>query len=306
LNHKKPRKPTDGARSLIAEEHKKGALYVIATPVGNLGDVSSRTRETLGRLDWLATESGPSARRLLSALEIPCPHLESFREDNREQTETRILDALSQGLQVGLICEAGTPAISDPGWTLVRACHKEGYVVLGIPGPSAVILALSVAGQPTRQFFYEGFLPRANPRRRQRLEFVGSCRETVALLESPHGLLKTLEDLARVRKPANPITIARELTKKFEEVNSTSLEQALSYYTQSEPRGEFVIVLGPSEEQADAPPPPEAAAFQAKVDWLREQGLTNRQLGHYLTEFEKVPRKDSYRFINVDSAKPDF
>ena len=264
---------------------------MIATPIGNLGDISKRALEALASVDLLATESTTATRRLFSAYQLSCPRLESFREENREASEKKILGALGQGLTVGLTCEAGTPAISDPGWSLVHACHAAGFTVTGIPGPSSILLALSLAGQPTRHFHYEGFLPRSNPRRRERLEQIGSLAETSVILESPHALQRTLEDLLTVRPASTPLTILRELTKKFEEILPGTIESGLEKFKQCEARGELVLVLGPPAPEERAKPLPLLAP---SVNWLREQGLSNRQLLHYLTEIHGLPRREAY------------
>jgi 16S rRNA (cytidine1402-2'-O)-methyltransferase len=289
------KKEQTDAMQLQSPEERPGTLLVIATPIGNLGDISQRALEALSSLDLLATESTTSTRRLFSAFQLPCPRLESFREENREHAEKKILESLSQGLRVGLTCEAGTPAISDPGWTLVRACHQAGFQVSGVPGASSIILALSLAGQPTRQFYFEVFLPRSNPKRRERLDRLGTAPETTVILESPHGLQKTLTDLLTVRPPSNPFTVLRELTKKFEEICSGTLQSCHDTFNQQSPRGEFVLVLGPSQTEAEAQP---FAPLVPAVEWLREQGLSSRQLLSYMMQFHGLSRKEAYILAN--------
>lgn len=225
-----------------------GTLYLCATPIGNLQDMTPRVVETLRMADVIAAEDTRNSIKLLNHFDIHTP-MTSYHEYNKVEKAAQLTEQLQAGKNIALITDAGTPAISDPGEVLVRLCLQEGIPVTSLPGPSACITALTLSGLPTRRFCFEGFLPAEKSKRREILEELAEESRTMILYEAPHHLLRTLEELKEALGDRR-VTLCRELTKKFETVMPTTLEQALEYYEGQEPRGEFVLVLeGKSREE---------------------------------------------------------
>jgi 16S rRNA (cytidine1402-2'-O)-methyltransferase len=250
-----------------------GMLYLVPTPIGNLGDISQRCRETLEQADFIAAEDTRVTVKLLNYLGIK-KSLVSYFEHNKAQKGNVILDRILAGETCALVSDAGSPAISDPGEDLVKQCAEAGITVCAIPGPCAVITALSISGQSTGRFCFEGFLSTAKKSRREHLEALRSEARTMVFYEAPHKLLATLEDMAAVFGEARPISLCRELTKLHEEVVRTTLGQAITKYTEQPPRGEFVLVVaGATETVKEAATAEDAAAHVAK---LMEQGLSRK------------------------------
>ncbi len=250
-----------------------GTLYLVPTPIGNLGDISQRARDTLAQADFLAAEDTRVTLKLLNHLGLHKPLL-SYYEHNKVQRGGQIVERLLSGESCALVTDAGTPAISDPGEDLVRLCAQAGVPVCPIPGPCAAVTAISASGLPTGRFCFEGFLSTAKKSRRAHLESLRDEKRTMIFYEAPHKLLATLEDLVAVFGPDRPIALCRELTKVHEEFFRTTLSQALAHYRENPPRGEFVLVLaGAPEEKA-----PEASAAQAaqRVAELMSQGLSRK------------------------------
>jgi 16S rRNA (cytidine1402-2'-O)-methyltransferase len=227
-----------------------GILYLCATPIGNLGDVSGRVSETLREVDLVAAEDTRHSLRLLNHLGTSKP-LTSFHEHNRHEKADYIISRLREGENVALLCDAGTPTISDPGYELVARCHAEGLAVTALPGPCALVAALSLSGLSPRRFCFEGFLPAAKRERRQVLAELAGERRTIVLYEAPHRLAQTLGDLVAALGGERRLTICRELTKKFEEVTPTTLTDALAHSQESPPRGEYVLVLAGLEDEKE-------------------------------------------------------
>ena len=250
-----------------------GMLYLVPTPIGNLGDISTRCRETLEQADFIAAEDTRVTVKLLNYLGIK-KNLVSYFEHNKAQKGNVILDRILAGETCALVSDAGSPAISDPGEDLVKQCAQAGITVCAIPGPCAVITALSISGQSTGRFCFEGFLSTAKKSRREHLDALKSETRTMIFYEAPHKLLSTLEDMAAVFGEARPISLCRELTKLHEEVVRTTLGQAIAKYTEQPPRGEFVLVVaGAAEEVKEAATAEDAAAHVAR---LMEQGLSRK------------------------------
>ena len=225
-----------------------GQLYLCATPIGNLKDISPRILETLEMVDLIAAEDTRNSIHLLSHFDIHTP-MTSYHEFNKVEKAVQLIQKMKEGMNIALITDAGTPAISDPGEVLVRMCHEEGIVVTSLPGPAALIVALTLSGLPTRRFCFEGFLPTEKKEKAAILEELEKESRTIILYEAPHRLVKTLKEL-REALGQRKVTICRELTKKFETVLVTTLEDALLLYEEEEPRGEYVLVLeGKSLEQ---------------------------------------------------------
>ncbi len=227
-----------------------GMLYLVPTPIGNLGDISQRCRETLEQADFIAAEDTRVSLKLLNHMGIKKP-LVSYYEHNRAESGQRILERILNGETCALVSDAGSPAISDPGEDLVALCAANDVIVSAIPGPCAVITALSMSGLPTGRFCFEGFLSTNKKNRQDHLQALAGEQRTMIFYEAPHKLLNTLQDLAAAFGPDRRISLCRELTKLHEEVIRTTLQGALNYYTELSPRGEYVLVLegaAPAEE----------------------------------------------------------
>ena len=250
-----------------------GMLYLVPTPIGNLGDISVRCRQTLEQADFIAAEDTRVTMKLLNYLDIK-KSLVSYYEHNKTQKGDMIVQRILAGETCALVSDAGSPAISDPGEELVKQCAEAGITVCAIPGPCAVITALSISGQSTGRFCFEGFLSTAKKSRREHLEQLVNEQRTMIFYEAPHKLLNTLEDMAQVFSGDRPISLCRELTKLHEEVVRTTLAEAIALYTEQPPRGEFVLVVaGAPEKEAEVPTEEDAAAHVAA---LMTQGLSRK------------------------------
>ena len=219
-----------------------GTLYIVGTPIGNLGDLSPRAVETLQSCDVIAAEDTRVTLGLLNHFAIKKPLISYFEHNRREKGE-RIADRIAAGECCALVTDAGMPAISDPGEDLVRLCHERGLPVAVVPGPTAFATALALSGMPAGRFTFEGFLSMNKPSRRAHLESLRTEERTMLFYEAPHKLRATLADLAEVFGPDRPVAIVRELTKIHEEVLHFTLGEACAYYETTQPRGEFVLVL---------------------------------------------------------------
>lgn len=250
-----------------------GTLYLVPTPIGNLGDLSDRIRETLAEADFIAAEDTRVSLKLLNHLELKKP-LVSYYEHNRAESGPRIVQRLLAGETCALVTDAGTPAISDPGEDLVALCAKEGVPVCAIPGPCAVVTALAVSGQPTGRFTFEGFLSTNKKSRREHLDELRNERRTMVFYEAPHKLRQTLSDLAEAFGPDRPISLCRELTKLHEEILRMTLGEAVAYYEEQPPRGEYVLVL----RGCEAPSEPEVTVEDgvARARALMAEGLSRK------------------------------
>ena len=228
---------------------EKGTLYLVATPIGNLADLSERAIKVLSEVDFIAAEDTRNSLRLLTHFGISKPMV-SYHEHNRRERGVEIADRLASGEACALITDAGTPAISDPGEDLVALCAERGISVTSIPGACAMITALTLSGLPTARFVFEGFLPVLKKERRQRLEELRRETRTFILHEAPHKLRTTLSDLAGVLGAERRISLCRELTKLNEDVHRTTLAEAMAYYETKEPRGEYVLVIEGGRQDA--------------------------------------------------------
>ncbi|SFC64450.1 16S rRNA (cytidine1402-2'-O)-methyltransferase [Butyrivibrio sp. YAB3001] len=230
----------------------QGKLYLCATPIGNLEDMTFRVLETLKSVDLIAAEDTRNSIKLLNHFDIHT-EMTSYHEYNKYDKAAWLIEKMQSGLNVALITDAGTPAISDPGEVLVAECHKAGITVTSLPGPAACITALTLSGLSTRRFCFEGFLPSLDDKkaRKRILEDLKDESRTIIVYEAPHHLRAVLDDLFECLGDRR-ISICRELTKKFEEVNPTTICEAISFYKENEPRGEYVLVIeGKSLEQQD-------------------------------------------------------
>ena len=268
-----------------------GQLYLVATPIGNLGDLSPRAREILEQADFIAAEDTRVTRKLLNHCGIKKPMV-SYYEHNQHSSGAAILERLLAGETCALVSDAGTPVISDPGAGLVSACGEAGVEVLSIPGPCAAISALILSGLPAGRFTFEGFLPVPKGERRAALEALKGESRTMILYEAPHRLLTTLEDLLAALGD-RPVALCRELTKLHEQVLRTTLEGAVAHYRENPPRGEFVLVLGGAAPVEQARITPEQAEELARE--YVAQGLSRKDAARKAAEETGVSRKELYQ-----------
>ena len=251
-----------------------GVLHLVPTPIGNLGDISRRMAETLAEADFIAAEDTRVTVKLLNHLELKKPMV-TYHRHNTETAGPAILARLLAGESCALVTDAGTPAISDPGEDLVALCAEAGVTVCAVPGPCALVTALSVSGLPTARFTFEGFLPMNRKNRRAQLGSLRLETRTMIFYEAPHKLLSTLEDLAEAFGPDRRLSVCRELTKLHEEVLRTTVGGALAHFEGTQPKGEFVLVLEGAAPAEQAAGDPDAAL--ERVNRLREEGLSLKE-----------------------------
>ena len=271
-----------------------GTLYLVPTPIGNLGDVSRRCAETLAAADFIAAEDTRVSLKLLNHLELKKP-LVSYHEHNKKESGPRILERLLAGESCALVTDAGCPAISDPGEDLVRLCAQAGVPVCALPGPCAAITALSVSALPTGRFAFEGFLPAQKKERKARLEGLKTEERTMIFYEAPHHLRGTLADLLAAFGPERPLSLCRELTKLHEEIQRTSLGEAAAFYEANEPRGEYVLVLGGAAPRQSETLSPEQAAALARD--LIAQGIRTKDAVKQVAEETGVAKNALYALV---------
>ena len=232
------------------KDDKAGTLYVVATPIGNLSDVSARMRETLEEVDLVAAEDTRTVGVFLARLGIEARQTSLF-EGNEVKKSQELIAQLKEGETVALVCEAGTPGISDPGAHLVAQAVEAGVRVTPIPGPCAATAALSASGLPTRRFFFEGFLPKAKGRRRERLEALSHLAATLVFYESPRRLQKTLAEMGEVLGDPRRAVVAREITKLHEELVRGTLGELVRRFVETPPRGEVTVLVEGAEEKGE-------------------------------------------------------
>ena len=250
-----------------------GTLYLVPTPIGNLGDISQRMAQTLAEADFIAAEDTRVSIKLLNHLGLKKPMV-TYHRHNTETGGQAVLDRLLAGENCALVTDAGMPAISDPGEELVARCAQQGIPVVTIPGPCALVTALAASGQPTGRFTFEGFLAMNKKNRRAHLDALREEERTMIFYEAPHKLQATLKDLCLTFGADRPVSLCRELTKLHEEIRRTTLGEAEEYYRENPPKGEFVLVV------RGAPPKREEEATledgQALVEELMAQGSSQR------------------------------
>ena len=268
-----------------------GMLYLVPTPIGNLGDISIRCRETLEQADFIAAEDTRVTLKLLNHLGIK-KSLVSYFEHNKAFKGNVILERILAGETCALVSDAGSPAISDPGEDLVKQCAEAGITVCAIPGPCAVITALSISGQSTGRFCFEGFLSTAKKSRRAHLESLAQEERTMVFYEAPHKLLATLEDMAAVFGADRSISLCRELTKLHEEIWKTTLGEAVAHYAANEPRGEYVLVMAGAPAEIEEEATPQDAA--ARVAQLIEEGMSRKDAVKQTAQELKLPKNVVY------------
>lgn len=265
-----------------------GKLYLCATPIGNLDDMTFRVLETLKSVDLIAAEDTRNSIKLLNHFDIHT-EMTSYHEYNKYDKAQYLIGKMQEGTNVALITDAGTPAISDPGEVLVAECHKAGITVTSLPGPAACITALTLSGLSTRRFCFEGFLPSQDDKkaRKRILEDLKDESRTIIVYEAPHHLRAALDDLYE-NLGDRRISICRELTKKFEEVNPTTIGSAISFYKDNEPRGEYVLVIeGKSLEEQDE---------EKRKSW--QDMSVEDHMKFY--EDQGIPRKEAMKMVAAD------
>ena len=274
-----------------------GMLYLVPTPIGNLGDISQRCRETLENADFIAAEDTRVSLKLLNHLGIK-KSLVSYFEHNKAFKGEQIVQRILAGETCALVSDAGSPAISDPGEDLVKQCAAAGITVCAIPGPCAVITALSISGQATGRFCFEGFLSTSKKSRREHLESLKTEQRTMVFYEAPHKLLSTLEDMAEVFGVDRSISLCRELTKLHEEVVRTTLGGAIEKYTEAPPKGEFVLVIAGAEPVVEEEATPDDAA--ARLKQLLESGMSRKDAVKQTAKELDLPKNTVYEIaLNI-------
>jgi len=272
-----------------------GTLYVVATPLGNLDDLSPRAAATLRQVAAVVAEDTRHTKPLLAHAGAR-GELVSFHAHSSAAALRRILDLLGTGKDVALVTDAGTPAVSDPGAELVAAARARDVNVVTVPGPTAVAAALSVSGLAADRYLFLGFLPRKGGERRRLLDFVAQSEWTVVLFEAPPRVAALLEDLAAACGGERRAAVARELTKVFEETRAGTLEELAGYYAAAPPRGEVtVLVAGAGKRVREEEPPPDA---EARARALLAQGMTRRDVADQLAAETGMTRNTAYRLVN--------
>jgi 16S rRNA (cytidine1402-2'-O)-methyltransferase len=266
-------------------------LYIVATPIGNLEDMTFRAVRILQEVEAIAAEDTRHTGKLLQHFQITTPQI-SYHDHNRTSRLPEILARLRQGKSIALVSDAGMPGISDPGYELVKACVEAGIPVVPIPGASAVVTALSAAGLPTDRFVFEGFLPAKGKERRDRLDALQSESRTLVFYESPHRLRQTLADFADTFGGDRPIVLARELTKLHEEFWRGTVQGAIAHYETRDPQGEYTVLLAGGTA---APVVLSESALKAELAALLQQGLSRSQASRQLAQQTQLPRRDLYQ-----------
>ncbi|MBO5279219.1 MAG: 16S rRNA (cytidine(1402)-2'-O)-methyltransferase [Lachnospiraceae bacterium] len=276
----------------------QGKLYLCATPIGNLDDITFRVLQTLKEVDLIAAEDTRHSIKLLNHFEIKTP-MTSYHEYNKVDKARYLVEQMKNGVSVALITDAGTPAISDPGEELVRQCYEAGIEVTSLPGPAACITALTLSGLSTRRFAFEAFLP-ADKKGRQRIleELINETR-TIMLYEAPHHLVRTIAELLETLGERR-LTLCRELTKKYETAWQTNFSQALEYFEKEEPRGEYVLVIegkNPEELLKEKQQDWQRMSVEEHVAWYEEQGTDHKEAMRLAAKDRGVSKRDIYQAL---------
>ena len=275
-----------------------GKLYLCATPIGNLEDITFRVLRTLKEVDLIAAEDTRNSIKLLNHFEIKTP-MTSYHEYNKIEKAYQLVDKMREGKNIALITDAGTPGISDPGEDLVRICYEEGIEVTSLPGAAACVTALTMSGLPTRRFAFEAFLPRDKKERLQVLEQLQNETRTIILYEAPHHLIKTLEELQEVLGNRK-IAVCRELTKRYEEKMLSTISDMLDFYKENEPRGEYVLVLeGKSfvELTEEKQKSWEAMTLEEHMAVYENQGIDRKEAMKLVAKDRGIRKRDVYQAL---------
>ena len=281
------------------EQHKTGTLYLCATPIGNLEDITYSVLRTLKEVDLIAAEDTRNSIRLLNHFEIKTP-MTSYHEYNKIDKAYQLVAKMREGKNIALITDAGTPGISDPGEDIVRICYEEGIPVTSLPGAAACITALTMSGLPTRRFVFEAFLPKDKKEHQAVLEELKTETRTIIIYEAPHHLVRTLQELSDTLGGDRRLTICRELTKRHEEKLQMTLTDSLSYYEVNEPRGEYVLIIAgrsreemKKEEQAGW----EALSLEEHMAHYESQGIDRKEAMKRVAKDSGVSKRDIYQAL---------
>jgi len=286
---------------LMESNELKGTLYICATPIGNLADITLRALQMLREADLVAAEDTRHTRKLFSHFDIHTP-LTSYHEHNRQVKEKYLLERLLAGQNIVLVSDAGTPGISDPGEDLICAALEQGIRVTALPGASALLTALNVSGLPLSRFVFEGFLPASKKERRARLAKLAGETRTIVIYESPHHLLKTLDDLAEFLGESRKACAARELTKLYEDVQRSTLAGLRELFSSAKLKGEFVLVIsGRPEKDAEGQIgayPGERLSLEEYVNLLKEEGVPPNSAIKIVSRLNNISRRELYDIIH--------
>lgn len=275
-----------------------GKLYLCATPIGNLEDITLRVLRVLEEVDLIAAEDTRNSIKLLNHYEIKTP-MTSYHEFNKIEKAYQLVEKLQEGMNIALITDAGTPGISDPGEELVKIAYEAGIEVTSLPGPAACITALTLSGLSTRRFVFEAFLPKDKKERKRILEELQKETRTIILYEAPHHLIKTLEEL-REALGNRRITLCRELTKKYEEGQRTTIDEVLEYYKDKEPRGEYVLVLeGKTKEEVEEERKKEwePLSLEEHMQFYEQKGISHKEAMKLVAKDRGVSKRDIYQAL---------
>ena len=274
-----------------------GTLYLVGTPIGNLEDMTFRAIRTLKEADVIAAEDTRHTGKLLQHFQIKTPQI-SYHDHNTQQRIPQLVERLQNGEAIALVTDAGMPGISDPGYELVCACVAKQITVVPIPGPSAVVAAVAAAGLPCDRFVFEGFLPAKGKSRKERIEALKTEPRTVVLYESPHRLVKTLSELGEVLSLDRSVTLARELTKRYEEFWRGTIGEALTHYETTVPKGEFTVAIAPT---------PQTVATLSESEIITElqnliaQGISRTEASKRIAKRTTLSKRDIYQIsLEID------
>jgi 16S rRNA (cytidine1402-2'-O)-methyltransferase len=280
---------------------KKGKLYLCATPIGNLEDITLRVLRVLKEADLIAAEDTRNSIKLLNHFDIRTP-MTSYHEYNKYDKAKVLVEKMLQGTTVALITDAGTPGISDPGEVLVQQCYEAGVEVTSLPGPAACVTALTLSGLPTRRFCFEAFLPVDKKERKWILEELKSETRTIIVYEAPHHLVKTLEELSEALGADRKITICRELTKRYEEAYRATFAEALARFEAEDPKGECVIVIeGRSIEslQKEQQQSWEEMTIEEHMEYYENQGIDRKEAMKMVAKDRGISKRDVYQYLHT-------
>ena len=272
-----------------------GKLYLCATPIGNLEDITYRVVRTLNEVDLIGAEDTRNSIKLLNHFDIKTP-MTSYHEFNKYDKAKQLVEMMYEGKNIAIITDAGTPGISDPGEEVVRQCFEAGIQVTSLPGPAACITALTMSGQKTRRFCFEAFLPKDKKEKVAVLEELKNETRTIIIYEAPHRLARTLKEL-RETLGNRQLTLCRELTKKYEEADKTTIDQAIEKYNEKEPRGEYVLVIeGKSQEeiQEENKQKWESMTIEEHMEYYISQGNDKKSAMKLVAKDRGVSKRDIY------------
>ena len=275
----------------------QGMLYLYATPIGNLEDITFRVIRTLKEVDLIAAEDTRNSIKLLNHFEIKTP-MTSYHEHNKVEKAKVLVDKMRAGTNIALITDAGTPGISDPGEELVRQCHEAGIQVTSLPGAAACITALTMSGQPTRRFVFEAFLPFDKKERADVLEELKNETRTIIIHEAPHHLAALIDELTGVLGGDRSVSICKELTKRYEKVWKTTLEEASQFYKSRQPRGEYVLVIAGRDRQElklEKQKSWDAMSIQEHVAMYENQGIDRKEAMRMAAKDRGISKRDVYQ-----------